>query len=111
MISRFSKSPNSIRTALAGAAGVAVVLVSVQSVEAQSRRPLSTSMTCAQVQSMIKQRGAVVMSTGPHTFDRYVANGNYCRRGEFLRSADVPTRDQRRCYVERCESSSPLFFD
>ncbi|QFT34329.1 hypothetical protein K1718_24780 [Roseibium porphyridii] len=92
-------------------AGTALLLPTILDAEAQSRRPLSTSMTCSQAQSMINQRGAVVMSTGQYTFDRYVSNRNFCERGEFLVRANIPTKDKRRCTVQRCDSASPFEFN
>lgn len=74
-------------------------------------RPNSTTMTCAQVQSMIAQNGAVVLSTGQFTFDRYVANRNFCQHGEVLRWDHVPTRDAPRCGVQRCINPQPWRFD
>ncbi|WP_422374746.1 hypothetical protein [Roseibium sp.] len=88
-------------------AGGSVTLASLPIAEAQSRRPNSTAMTCGQVQSMINQRGAVVLSTGQHTFDRYVSNRNSCQHGEILRRDYVPTKDNNRCYVQRCVNPQP----
>lgn len=68
-------------------------------------------MTCAQVQALISQRGGVVLSTGQHTFDRYVANRNFCQHGEILKRDYVPTRDNNRCYVQRCANNQPFYFD
>lgn len=89
------------------AAGSSVTLATVPAADAQSGRPNSTAMTCGQVQSMINQRGAVVLSTGQHTFDRYVSNRNACQHGEILRRDYVPTRDNNRCYVQRCVNPQP----
>ncbi len=91
--------------------GATMAMVAVQPVSAQSGRPNSTTMTCAQVQSMISQRGAVVLSTGQYTFDRYVANRNACQHGEFLRRDYVPTRDAKKCQVQRCANRSRIFDD
>jgi len=88
---------------LAGGAVLSGTTVS----EAQSGRPNSTAMTCTQVQSMITQRGGVVISTGQYTFDRYVANRNFCQHGEILRKDYIPTRDNNRCYVQRCVNPQP----
>lgn len=86
-------------------------IASIQTTEAQSRRPDSRTMTCAQVQSMINQQGAVVMSTGQYTFDRYVSNRSFCQRGEVTRRDYVPTKDNNKCYVERCIEYSPFYFN
>ncbi len=100
-MSGFQKAAVSGRTrlALTVLSGIALTLAAVQPSLA---RPNSTSMTCAQVQSMIGQQGAVVLSTGQYTFDRYVSNRNFCQHGEVLRRDYVPTRDARKCQVNRC---------
>ncbi|MCV0426639.1 MAG: hypothetical protein K5905_14315 [Roseibium sp.] len=51
------------RIVLAACAAASLTIAAVQPSDAQSRRPDSRAMTCAQVQSMIDQRGAVVLST------------------------------------------------
>ena len=45
-------------------------------------RPSTTEMPCASVARLVATRGAVVLSTGPNTYDRYVANGDACDRGQ-----------------------------
>lgn len=78
--------------------------------EAQARRANSTSMTCAQVQNMIAQRGAVVMNTGPNTFDRYVSGRGFCQISEYARADNVPTKDNPKCQVRRCVNTTPRSF-
>ena len=91
--------------------GAVATLVAVTAANSQSGRPNSNAMTCGQVQSMISQRGAVVLSTGQYTFDRYVANLNSCQHGEVLRWDYVPTKDNRRCRVSRCVDPQPWRYD
>lgn len=100
-----------LKAAVLIAAGGGLTFVTINAADAQSRRPNSTAMTCGQVQSMINQRGAVVLSTGQHTFDRYVSNRNFCQHGEVLRRDYVPTRDNNRCYVQRCINPQPWRFN
>ncbi len=95
---------------LAAATGL-LMAAFVQPADAQSGRPDSRSMTCEQVQSMIAQRGAVVLSTGQYTFDRYVSNRNSCQRSEVLKTDYVPTKDAKRCAVRRCVGRSQFIFD
>lgn len=94
-------------TVTAFVAGLAVLSLS----GIAEARPSSTAMTCAQAQSMITQNGAVVMNTGQYTFDRYVANLNFCQHGEVLRWDYVPTRDAPKCRVQRCVNPQPWRFD
>jgi len=66
-------------------------------------RPDSRSMNCAEVQAMIQSRRAVVLTTGPNTYDRYVRQfGNECDWPEVPMSAYIPARDGH-CPVYRCE--------
>ena len=69
---------------------------------AQGRRPDTRTMTCEQVQTMIASRGAVVLTTGQHTYDRYVAYGRYCSMGEVALQETVRTRDTNQCVVYAC---------
>ncbi|MBN9668783.1 hypothetical protein [Roseibium aggregatum] len=86
-------------TLLSGSAVIAAVTLPSH---AQSGRPDTRKMTCAQVQSTIKQRGAAVLATGQYTFDRYVADRSFCERGQILRNDYVPSRDNAKCFVQRC---------
>jgi hypothetical protein len=79
--------------------------------EAQSRRVNSLSLSCDQARSMIAQRGAVIMSTGQYTFDRYVDNRSFCERNEFARTDFIPTRDNAKCPVRRCVTITPQRFN
>jgi len=41
-------------------------------------------MTCAQAQALVTTTGAIVMSTGQYTYERFVAHRGFCRHGEVL---------------------------
>lgn len=62
-------------------------------------RPSTLSMTCAQAQATVASYGAVVLSTGPTTFDRFVAHNGFCLHGEIARTAYAPTLDTPHCPV------------
>lgn len=71
-------------------------------------RPDSRAMTCNQVQTMIGDRGAVVLTTGRHTYDRYVRNRWQCfSTAEVGVRAFITTRDTKSCQVWRCEVVDP----
>lgn len=70
---------------------------------AQGRRPDARQMTCGQVQALIDERGAVVLTTGTHTYERYVASGQFCQMGEAARPDGISTRDNGNCLVYNCE--------
>jgi hypothetical protein len=88
---------------------VALVLTAASSVEA---RPSTLSMSCHQAQRMVASHGAVVMTTGPHTYDRFVANPGFCEVAEWAHSATAPTKDAADCpmgYI--CNTAPPLWYD
>lgn len=62
-------------------------------------RPLTLRMGCGQAKALVASRGAVVLSTGQNTFDRYVSSGAFCLSGEFARPAWVPTADDPQCAI------------
>lgn len=66
-------------------------------------RPDTRTMGCRQLQQLIQSHRAVVVTTGPNTYDRYVRQfGNECDWPKVPMSAYVPTRDGR-CPVYNCE--------
>ena len=74
-------------------------------------RPDTRSMTCQQTQRLIIRSGAVVLTTGPHTYDRYVAGFRYCSRPNAPVRTYVPTRDYDNCPVYNCQHVDPPIFD
>jgi hypothetical protein len=75
-------------------------------------RPSTLAMSCHQAQRMVASRGAVVMSTGAHTFNRFVADPGYCETAEWAHSATAPTKDTPECpmgYI--CNTAPPLWYD
>lgn len=96
---------------LAGlAAAAAVVLATTAGAYA---RPDARSMTCSQVRSLIRAEGAVVMTTGRHTYDRFVSTRGACLRPEIPWQTTVATRDGQ-CPVYHCVNESlvmPDFFE
>jgi hypothetical protein len=88
----------------------ALVVLSVT--EALAQRPSTLSMSCSQAQSLVARRGAVVLSTGRHTYDRFVASGGYCLYGEYADAAWAPTSDTRHCPLGyTCKSWPPPWRD
>lgn len=64
-----------------------------------SARPDTRYMTCSAAVSLVQGHGSILLSTGTHTYDKYVKNHAYCNLNESLRRAFVPTSDYRRCKV------------
>jgi hypothetical protein len=82
-------------------AAAAIVLSGtlVPNVPHAQARPSTTGMRCASVQSLISSRGAVVLSTGPNTYDRYVATAAACDRGQGTEAAFERTSDEVQCFI------------
>ncbi|WP_262268681.1 hypothetical protein [Microvirga yunnanensis] len=62
-------------------------------------RPVSTAMSCSRAAGLVAAQGAVVLGTGPYTYDRYVSGTNRCALGETIEPAWVPTADNPQCFV------------
>ena len=81
-------------------------------VAADAARLSTRGMTCQEAQSVVASRGAVVMSTGKHTYDRFVVSGGYCEVAEWAVWATAPTKDTRQCPLGyTCTSTPPLEYD
>lgn len=66
---------------------------------------LTPTMSCRQASALVSGQGAVVLKTGPYTYDRYVTGRQFCQIGERARPAWVPTADVQQCFVgNRCMS-------
>lgn len=75
-------------------------------------RPSSLSMTCRQAQNLVASQGAVVISTGAHTYDRFVASPRFCEFNEWANAASAPTKDRRQCSLGyTCTTTPPLEYD
>ena len=83
------------------------LLAFLPGVQAQSARPDTRKMTCAQAQALVKKRGSVVMTTGPSTFEKFISDARYCvPRTISVRPVFAPTRDNPQCAVgNRCFSN------
>ena len=87
-------------------ATVAATALMTLSAAAQGR-PDARTMSCGEVQALIDRHGAVVLTTGQHTYDRYVASRRFCLPAELPKRASVPTRDTPNCPVYRCDHFDP----
>lgn len=83
-------------------AATALLAVAVVTPALAQGRPDARSMTCGQVQSLIAQRGAVVITTGPHTYDRFVAGRRWCDMPYVPTTTGISTSDGR-CVVYNCQ--------
>ncbi len=72
--------------------------------DAAYARPDVRTMTCAQAKALVRQSGAVVLTTGEYTYDRFVASRAFCERTYTTGPAWVATTDTSQCQVGfRCE--------
>jgi hypothetical protein len=55
--------------------------------------PTTLNMTCAQARGIVASQGAVVLRTGPTTYDRYVRASSFCAPGETVHPAWIRTAD------------------
>jgi hypothetical protein len=82
-----------------------IALVSMASNALAQSNPLTSRMTCNGARQLVAVRGAVVLNTGPSTYDRYVAGNGQCVLGEVIDPAWVPTADNPQCPIGyRCVS-------
>jgi len=72
-------------------------------------RPQSPAHSCAGNRQNVAVRGALVLGTGGHTYDRFVRDRSFCQFDEYAEPAWVPARDTPQCFVGyRCKSGSPF---
>jgi hypothetical protein len=62
-------------------------------------RPSTLSMSCAIAAATVARAGAIVLSTGEHTYDRFVAQIGFCLPGQVTRQAYAPTSDNPTCAI------------
>jgi hypothetical protein len=74
-------------------------------------RPLTLAMSCGQANHLVARRGAIVLSTGRYTYDRYVRNQAFCFPTQYVRPAVVPAADTPQCFVGyTCTDDPPWLF-
>ena len=57
------------------------------------------AMSCGQAAGLVASRGAVVLGTGGHTYDRFVNDQRFCLRTEMTEPVWVPAQDTPQCLV------------
>jgi hypothetical protein len=63
---------------------------------AQSTAP---QISCGQARAQVNSRGAAVVYSSQHIYDRYVTSIRFCTVGETTRAAFIPTIDTSQCFV------------
>lgn len=77
----------------------AAATLALSALSPASARPFAPSMTCDAAAGLVAGQGAVVLSTSPTTYDRYVRGYGFCAHGEYLERAFVQTRDAPACLI------------
>ena len=81
---------------------VSVLAATLTAAEAQPRIS-AQSLTCGQARALVRAHGAVVLNTGPVTYERFVASSAFCERGEMTEPAWARTADATQCFIAyRC---------
>jgi hypothetical protein len=62
-------------------------------------RPFTPRLPCQAVASIVRSNVAVVLSTGPNTYDRYVRDRTACYPSQVLKPAWVVTADTSQCFI------------
>ena len=78
---------------------VPVVIASLTTGAVAQPRPTTLVMTCAQARGIVNSQGAVVLRTGPTTYDRYVRDGSFCALQEMAWPTWVRTADAAQCPI------------
>jgi hypothetical protein len=69
---------------------------------------LTKTMRCGDAATLVARDGAVVLSSAPQVYDRYVRGVDLCLKPEFIERATVPTIDSARCVIGyRCNTEGP----
>jgi hypothetical protein len=76
-----------------------VAVLSLGSGALAQSHPLTLQMSCHGARELVGAQGAIVLNTGPTTYDRYVAAGSQCVLGEVTEPAWVPTADTPQCPI------------
>jgi hypothetical protein len=72
---------------------------------ALAQRPSTLNMTCSEAARLVASRGAIVLSTGRFTYDRFVSHGGYCPLGLIADPAWERTIDHPECPIGyRCKT-------
>ena len=62
-------------------------------------RPATPAMTCAAAAELVARTGAIVLTTGPITYARFVRDGGFCPIPETPKPAFELTLDNAKCFV------------
>jgi hypothetical protein len=82
--------------------GTLAIFVALSAVSHGQARPDARTMTCSQLQALLAREGAVTITTGQNTYDRFVSGSGACSGTSIARGASVATSDTGNCQVFTC---------
>lgn len=62
-------------------------------------RPATPRMSCAAAARLVQRAGGIVLTTGPHTYDRFVKDRRFCQSTEVTKPEWVRTADDPQCFI------------
>ncbi len=77
----------------------AIAALTLLAASVSHARPFTPSMTCGEAANTVSVNGAIVMDTGPHTYDRFVVSRAYCTPHERTKAAFAYTLNNPACQV------------
>lgn len=80
-------------------APISLLLASLSTGVMAQTAPTTLSLTCNQAKQIVASQGAVVLRTGPTTYDRYVRDPSFCGRSATTQPAWVRTADVAQCPI------------
>jgi hypothetical protein len=78
---------------------VSTILTLLAATSIADARPSTVTMTCGQAAATVAKAGAIVLTTGEFTYERFVATGGFCLPGEITEPGIAPTTDSGNCQV------------
>ena len=78
---------------------LSVFVATLATASIAAERPNTANMSCEEAAATVTRSGAIVLSTGVKTYDRFVATNLFCLSGETTEPGFAPTLDSRLCQV------------
>jgi hypothetical protein len=78
---------------------LSVLVATLATTSIAGARPNTANMSCDEATATVARSGAIVLSTGVKTYDRFVATNLFCMSGETTEPGLAPTLDSRLCQV------------
>lgn len=78
---------------------VLAIAFALPAATALEARQSTTRLSCAAAGNLVSSSRAIVLDTGPGTYDRFVSDRGQCLGQETIRPAWAATRDNPQCVV------------